>query len=61
MCGCYSLTATAEAIVEHFQLLRSVKFQSSYSIAPAWKILNIVELDDQSRKAVNLLWGLILK
>ncbi|AEG00401.1 SOS response-associated peptidase [Methylomonas methanica] len=59
MCGRYSLTATAEAIVEHFQLLRPVKFQRSYNIAPAQKILTIVELDDQSRKAVYLYWGLV--
>lgn len=59
MCGRYSLTASAEQIVEHFQLLRSVKFQPSYNIAPGQKILNIVELEDGSRKAVNLFWGLV--
>lgn len=59
MCGRYNLTASSEAIVEHFQLLRQVKFQPSYNVAPAQKILNIVELDDQSRKAVNLYWGLV--
>ena len=59
MCGRYSLTASPEAIAEHFQLLRPVKFQPSYNVAPARKILNIVELDDQSRKAVNLFWGLV--
>jgi putative SOS response-associated peptidase YedK len=26
MCGRYNLTANSEAIVEHFQLLRQVKF-----------------------------------
>lgn len=59
MCGRYNLTASSEAIVEHFQLLRQVKFQPSYNIAPAQKILNIVELEDKSRKAVNLFWGLV--
>ncbi len=59
MCGRYSLTASAEQIVEHFQLLRSVKFQPSYNIDPGQKILNIVELEDGSRKAVNLFWGLV--
>lgn len=59
MCGRYSLTASAEDIVEHFQLLRSVKFHPSYNIAPSQKILNIVELDDGSLKAVNLFWGLV--
>ncbi|MFZ2407626.1 MAG: SOS response-associated peptidase, partial [Methylobacter sp.] len=59
MCGRYNLTASSEAIVEHFQLLRQVKFQPSYNIAPAQKILNVVELDDQSRKTVNLYWGLV--
>lgn len=59
MCGRYNLTATAEELIAHFQLQRPVKFQSSYNIAPAQKILNIVELDDQSLKAVNLFWGLV--
>ncbi len=59
MCGRYSLATTSEAIVEHFQLLRPVKLQPSYNIAPAQKILNIVELDDGSLKAVNLFWGLV--
>lgn len=59
MCGRYSLTTTPQDIVEHFELLRQVRFQASYNIAPAQKILNIVELDDGSRKAVNLFWGLV--
>ncbi len=59
MCGRYSLTASAEQIVEHFQLLRPLKFHPSYNIAPGQKTLNIVELDDGSRKAVNLFWGLV--
>jgi putative SOS response-associated peptidase YedK len=60
MCGRYNLTASSEAIVEHFQLLGQGLFQPSYNIAPAQKILNIVELEDQSKKAVNLFWGLVL-
>ena len=59
MCGRYNLTASSEAIVEHFQLQREVLSQPSYNIAPAQKILNIVELEDQSKKAVNLFWGLV--
>lgn len=59
MCGRYNLTASSETIVEHFQLLGQVRFQPSYNIAPAQKILNIVELEDQSKKAVNLFWGLV--
>ncbi|QPK62567.1 SOS response-associated peptidase family protein [Methylomonas sp. LL1] len=59
MCGRYQLTATPESIVDHFQLQRPPRFQSSYNIAPAQKILTIVELDDHSRKAVNLFWGLV--
>jgi len=59
MCGRYSLTATSEQISEHFQLRRQLRFQPSYNIAPAQKILNIVELEDHSRKAVNLFWGLV--
>ncbi|OAI03586.1 hypothetical protein A1353_00330 [Methylomonas methanica] len=59
MCGRYNLTAGSDAIVEHFQLLRQMKFQTSFNIAPAQKILNVVELEDKSRKAVNLFWGLV--
>lgn len=59
MCGRYSLTTDAETLAEHFQVLRHIRFQPSYNIAPSQKILNIVELDDGSRKAVNLFWGLV--
>ncbi|OAI19414.1 hypothetical protein A1359_03730 [Methylomonas lenta] len=59
MCGRYQLTETPETISEHFQLNRLPRFESSYNIAPARKILTIVELDDRSRKAVNLFWGLV--
>ncbi|MBD9357377.1 SOS response-associated peptidase [Methylomonas albis] len=59
MCGRYSLTTDAETLAEHFQVLRDIRFQPSYNIAPSRKILNIVELDDGSRKAVNLFWGLV--
>lgn len=59
MCGRFQLTASPEDIAEHFQLSRLPNYQSSYNIAPSQKILNIVELDDGSRKAVNLFWGLV--
>ena len=59
MCGRYQLTEIPATIAEHFQLQRLPRFQSSYNIAPARKILTIVELDDRSRKAVNLFWGLV--
>lgn len=59
MCGRYSLTTDAETLAEHFQVLRPIRFQPSYNIAPSQKILNLVELDDGSRKAVNLFWGLV--
>jgi putative SOS response-associated peptidase YedK len=59
MCRRLNLTASPASIVEHFQLHRQPNFQSSYNIAPAQKILNIVELEDKSRKAVNLFWGLV--
>lgn len=59
MCGRFNLTATPESIIEHFQLLRLPHYQPSYNIPPAQKILTIVELEDKSRKAVNLFWGLV--
>jgi putative SOS response-associated peptidase YedK len=59
MCGRYNLTASSDAIAKHFQLPGPVRFLPGYNIAPAQKILNIVELEDQSKKAVNLFWGLV--
>lgn len=59
MCGRYDLTANAEQIIEYFILQRMPKYERSYNIAPGRKILNIVQLDDGSRKAVNLFWGLV--
>lgn len=59
MCGRFSLTASPEAIAEHFQLQRLPKYQLSYNISPARKILCVVELEDKSLKSVNLLWGLV--
>jgi len=59
MCGRFNLTATPEEIAEHFQLQRPPRFQPSYNITPAQKILSIVELEDKSLKAVNLFWGLV--
>ncbi|WKJ92231.1 SOS response-associated peptidase family protein [Methylomonas montana] len=57
MCGRFQLTASPEEIAEHFQLSRLPKYQSSYNITPARKILCIVELEDKSLKAVNLFWA----
>lgn len=59
MCGRFQLTASPEEIAEHFQLSRQPKYQPSYNITPARKILCIVELEDKSLKAVNLFWGLV--
>ncbi|QSB02667.1 SOS response-associated peptidase [Methylomonas sp. EFPC1] len=59
MCGRYALATTAQEMIEHFKLMREVKFQPSFNIAPGRKILNIVELDDGSLKPVNLHWGLV--
>lgn len=59
MCGRYSLTATSEELAEHFQVLKQIRFEPGFNIPPGQKILNIVERADGSRKAVNLLWGLV--
>ena len=59
MCGRFQLTASPEDIAEHFQLTHLPKYQPSYNITPARKILCIVELEDKSLKAVNLFWGLV--
>jgi len=59
MCGRFNLIATAEQVIGAFQLQRPPRYESSYNIHPGQKILNIVQLEDKSHKAVNLLWGLI--
>jgi len=59
MCGRFNLTSTPEMIAEHFHLPRLPRYQTSYNITPAQKILCIVELEDKSLKAVNLFWGLV--
>lgn len=57
MCGRFNLIATPDEIIRHFQLQKLPPYQSSYNITPAQKILNIVELENKSLKAVNLFWG----
>ncbi len=59
MCGRFTLTDTPEIIAEHFHLRRMPRFEPSFNITPAQKILCIVELEDKSLKAVNLFWGLV--
>ncbi|MGD0961370.1 MAG: SOS response-associated peptidase [Methylomonas sp.] len=59
MCGRFNLTSTPENIAEHFQLSLPPHYQTSYNLSPGQKILCIVELEDQSLKAVNLFWGLV--
>jgi putative SOS response-associated peptidase YedK len=48
-----------EVVKGHFQLPKLPRFDASYNIASAQKVLCIVALDDQSLKAVNLFWGLV--
>lgn len=59
MCGRFNLIATSDTIIEHFRLKRLPNYRTDYNIPPGQKILNIVELEDGSRKAVYLHWGLI--
>ena len=59
MCGRFNLIAKPDEISEHFHLQKLPAYQPSYNITPASRILNIVQLDDQSLKAVNLFWGLV--
>ena len=49
MCGRFNLITCSDALVEHFKLQQPVRFQSSYNITPAQKILTIVELEDQTK------------
>ena len=59
MCGRFNLIAKPDDIIGHFQLQKLPRYQPSYNIAPAQKILTVVELEDKSLKAVNLFWGLV--
>ena len=59
MCGRYNLLAGSEHLIEHFKLQRLLKYESSYNISPGQKILTVVQLADNSYKAVHLWWGLI--
>lgn len=53
------MIATHEQVIAEFQLHRLPHYETSYNIPPGQKVLNIVQLEDNSFKAVNLLWGLI--
>lgn len=59
MCGRYVLIATEQQIIDHFSLRRLANYQPDYNIPPGQKILNVVQLEDGSNKAVYLHWGLI--
>ena len=59
MCGRFNLTATPEQVIDTFQLHRLPRYETSYNIPPGQKILAVVQLDDDSHKAVYLHWGLI--
>ena len=59
MCGRFNLTATSQEITDHFELTRIPRHEVMYNIPPGQKILNVIQLDDHSRKGVFLHWGLI--
>lgn len=59
MCGRYSLDATADEIVEAFDLAAAIAFQPRYNIAPT-QPAPIVRIgrEAQARRAVMMRWGL---
>lgn len=59
MCGRFNLLAEPTQLSEHFDLQRLRPYETSFNIAPGQKILTVVQLEDGSRKAVNLSWGLL--
>ena len=59
MCGRFNLTASSQQILDHFELKRISNYEISFNIPPGQKILNVVQLEDGSRKGVYLHWGLI--
>lgn len=59
MCGRFNLTASGQEITEHFELKKVPRHEVLFNIPPGQKILNVVQLEDSSRKGVYLHWGLI--
>jgi putative SOS response-associated peptidase YedK len=59
MCGRFNLVATKQQIIEHFNLPDLVNYQPDYNIPPGQKIVAIVQVEDGSRRAVYLHWGLV--
>jgi putative SOS response-associated peptidase YedK len=59
MCGRFNLIATGRQIMDHFGLLSLPAHNPDYNIPPGQKILAVVQLEEGSKKAVNLHWSLI--
>lgn len=59
MCGRYALNATAQQLIEHFQLLSCPDFAPRYNIAPTSQIPIIRWKPDTGRVGQIVRWGLI--
>ncbi|MCH7988884.1 MAG: SOS response-associated peptidase [Planctomycetes bacterium] len=58
MCGRFALRASAENLIKIFRLLRVLKLDPRYNIAPTQPVAAVRQLDAQ-RELVFLHWGLI--
>lgn len=59
MCGRYALNATAQQLIEHFQLLSCPDFSPRFNIAPTSQIPVIRWKPDTGRVGQLVRWGLI--
>jgi putative SOS response-associated peptidase YedK len=59
MCGRFTLTATPEQLVEHFQLDEPLSLSPRYNIAPSQPVATIRIIGQQGRKLQLVRWGLI--
>ncbi|MDX5476284.1 MAG: SOS response-associated peptidase [Bacillaceae bacterium] len=58
MCGRFTMFATAEELIDAFQITNSFSVDERYNIAPSQEILAIIQ-DGIERRAGKLKWGLI--
>lgn len=58
MCGRFSITSNSHDIEEHFNLVRSSEYVTSYNVSPS-SMIPAVRLEDGECALANVYWGLI--
>jgi len=61
MCGRFTLTATTEAIEQHFNLAELKAHKARYNIAPSQAILTISQTLQSKGQYAYMKWGLVPK